>query len=495
MLFARLLKPSMARIGFGLCLCIVSVSVWGSYHVLAPALSAEGFSGNLYAFLNIGCSWLWFALAFPASYYVPGLLRRLSLWASGPLIVLGWLPVLLPAGLLPQALAMGISAVFTGFGASMLLCAWFPVFCAQEAEAGTLGLLSAMAYSVLFRVIVALLTGPFLALVPLAAVPLSWGLLLKCARAIDGDLPMFSDVPTQHGESYRRAISLNWRTALYIGSLGFVCGLTRALALPSSMTGFVEASSLIGTFVSAFVLLFLWSRRSFKYSATFLFRLVYPFLVAAFCALPFIGGEMLAPFAIALYVMFSFASACILLQCAQTSRDFGINPPFVYGLMMTVVLLMQGGGFFLGTLAGSVSVAMSPFGVIAVASLGLFASVMYLTRGVFSSGARDDLAMEFIALVRDDPSSASSMAGIEEEEEKEVHYRDRLSKQCAAIARRYYLSSREAEVMELMARGGTVPSIAKTLYISENTVKTHTKRIYGKLDIHKREELLALFNG
>lgn len=74
-------------------------------------------------------------------------------------------------------------------------------------------------------------------------------------------------------------------------------------------------------------------------------------------------------------------------------------------------------------------------------------------------------------------------------------YRDRTSKQCAALSRYYRLSSREAEVMELLARGNTIPAIAEELVVSENTIRTHARRIYSKLAIHKRQELLDLVNA
>ena len=41
-------------------------------------------------------------------------------------------------------------------------------------------------------------------------------------------------------------------------------------------------------------------------------------------------------------------------------------------------------------------------------------------------------------------------------------------------------------------REGTFPSIAKQLFISENTVRSHSKSIYKKLDIHSKQELLDL---
>ena len=46
--------------------------------------------------------------------------------------------------------------------------------------------------------------------------------------------------------------------------------------------------------------------------------------------------------------------------------------------------------------------------------------------------------------------------------------------------------------MELIARGNTVARIAEQLVVSENTIRTHSKRIYAKLDIHKKQELVVL---
>ena len=57
------------------------------------------------------------------------------------------------------------------------------------------------------------------------------------------------------------------------------------------------------------------------------------------------------------------------------------------------------------------------------------------------------------------------------------------------------MSARETEVMELLARGNSVARIAEVLVVSENTVRTHSKRIYTKLDIHKRQELVDLIEA
>jgi LuxR family maltose regulon positive regulatory protein len=50
------------------------------------------------------------------------------------------------------------------------------------------------------------------------------------------------------------------------------------------------------------------------------------------------------------------------------------------------------------------------------------------------------------------------------------------------------LTPREIEVLHLLAEGLTNPEIARQLFVSLPTVKTHTCNIYGKLGVHKRRE-------
>ena len=46
------------------------------------------------------------------------------------------------------------------------------------------------------------------------------------------------------------------------------------------------------------------------------------------------------------------------------------------------------------------------------------------------------------------------------------------------------LTQRETEVLELLARGCSYGEIAKRLHVSINTVSTHIKKLYLKLDVH-----------
>ncbi len=64
-------------------------------------------------------------------------------------------------------------------------------------------------------------------------------------------------------------------------------------------------------------------------------------------------------------------------------------------------------------------------------------------------------------------------------------------------AKDYGLSAREMEVMQLLSEGNTNKEIAKALWISEQTVKTHVAHIFDKLGTSDRTETVAtaLRNG
>ena len=50
------------------------------------------------------------------------------------------------------------------------------------------------------------------------------------------------------------------------------------------------------------------------------------------------------------------------------------------------------------------------------------------------------------------------------------------------------ISPREFEVLQLIAKGHTNQEIADTLFISLNTVKTHSSNLFTKLDVKRRTQ-------
>jgi len=53
------------------------------------------------------------------------------------------------------------------------------------------------------------------------------------------------------------------------------------------------------------------------------------------------------------------------------------------------------------------------------------------------------------------------------------------------------LSPRERQVLDLIARGRSIPAIAQELYLAPSTVKTHVQRLYEKLGVSDRAAAVA----
>ena len=54
------------------------------------------------------------------------------------------------------------------------------------------------------------------------------------------------------------------------------------------------------------------------------------------------------------------------------------------------------------------------------------------------------------------------------------------------------ITPRELEILELIAAGLSNREIAEKLFVSENTVKTHSSRVFGKLGARRRTQAVQL---
>lgn len=68
-----------------------------------------------------------------------------------------------------------------------------------------------------------------------------------------------------------------------------------------------------------------------------------------------------------------------------------------------------------------------------------------------------------------------------------------LSNEIEQVAKDFHLTEREKEIAILLRQGRTWQSCADELSISLNTVRGHMKRLYAKMDVHSKEEMLSIF--
>jgi two-component system, NarL family, response regulator LiaR len=132
------------------------------------------------------------------------------------------------------------------------------------------------------------------------------------------------------------------------------------------------------------------------------------------------------------------------------------------------------------------------------AVLGLLIFILkYIEYKVTVKDHATDLYMGAIALLF---TSVGIWAGLKFTRKKEVVVEKQVVKEVAVfidrgnfvlnenLLRQLSISKREYEVLELIAAGLSNRQIADKLFVSENTIKTHSSRLFEKLDVNRRTQ-------
>lgn len=588
-----LLRPNVASLGYGLFLAINAASVWGGVFPFLP-LAFQTADVMLWFFAAESVAFTATFLASAAgTWFFPAETRRFMVKAVTVPYMGGWC-LLIAAMYLRGATVplVCIGGALLGVGSAGFYMLWQRLFASQDAREGMGNLIAGTAWAaVLYFALYLIPVAVTAYLIPCVFLPLFGLAAVLKSRSIDLDQPMFEDVPREHRRTYRHVLATVWRPALSLGTLGFCTGVMRSLAIGDPEVGtLVNALSMGAMLVAAVALLAVWATKSLRINVATSYRVFFPVVTTGFLLLPLLGDGYAEGLAAGLYALWSVAIVLMMIQCAQVSRDGGINPVFIYGVFGGIMYGLHdvgflGGSVLEGLVAGSAGGAaaggagdagaaavgaaaaaggalggLPPLALVTIAALYLLGIMYFIGQGGFRRVLADtDInEIELLALQRggkkgpasrviartdsaaamtDAPSAASEASASVSEEGVEgknavisdpllcaadtvgtqaesgdraqgaphsvssgstaatrdgAAFRDRFSKQMAAVREFYGLSAREAEVAELIARGNTVAHIAELLFVSENTVRTHSKRIYVKLDIHKRQELIDL---
>lgn len=497
-----------SALGFGLFLAINMLSTGGGAFPLLP-VEFQTFGVMLSFYLAQAlCLVATLAAGALVAYRRPRCFARRTTVLCGPVACAGSLCLIAPLYLprfAPWLVPVG--GALLGVGSALFMLFWQRLFASRDFAQGMLGIVLGMACAAPLYVLLSAMPSAVAAFVTaLVAIPLAEVLLIGASRTMDLDQPMFEDEPRAHANVYRHALGVHWRSALCVGCFAFTGGIARAVTIEDPRVGsLVNMASMAGVLVSALALVLLWRRKTLRFNTVLVFRTLFPAVVTAFVALPYLGEAYLRAFAGVAYAVFTFGLMILMAQCAQTSHEAGVHPVVLHGCFAGIVFALQAVGFVVGYLSPHAFADRAlQLTTMALSSVWVLALTMYLVRGHLDPNSPHTRSVEFIAL---EPASTPepipvAPPGAPEgaprrnawlgETDANAPYRDRVSKQCDVLAQRYLLTIREGEILELIARGNTVPRMAETLVISENTVKTYCRRLYAKLGVHKRSEVLDL---
>lgn len=191
-------------------------------------------------------------------------------------------------------------------------------------------------------------------------------------------------------------------------------------------------------------------------------------------------GMFLVVIAVALYILALVSNVALIVPALQIKpskicRVLVLNLICGMALGLIVLCVMYALGFD-QELCSKVLTAFVI--VLCVAEPSLFPYKNELVQEVYNYANECDVGIDGEQDVSCDVARDSSMHAFDET--------------CAAIAEKYGLTPRERELFVLLARGHSTKAISEKLFISVNTVKTHTYSVYRKLGVNKRDEVIDL---
>lgn len=435
-------------------------------------------------------------------------------------------------------------AVLVGIGYGCFWGSWAEVYARIHSNITSLALpLSYILTLVLFLACTTLIDSFSLpALAVMAPLPVcSFVLLMRCRKKTP-----FVALRTQLVD-YGSAVARLWPLLIGAGVLSFVFGFMWEMSIISMHTVTeVHATPLTFTIpvVCALTVLILFGRR--RWDLSLAYRYTAPIVAAIVLALPLFFLQSPVTINVILNVGFAIFEVLLWTFTVDTAFDLRVSG-FVVGAIGRCVFLIARlvGMVFAYFLLQLSSDIVSLYMIASIIMLYLLASWLYLsarkpsilfaqlssghtTLGMHSeektshplassepsermsalsmeaqqrdsqvpSGAKQTSVQRDVAKweqeVPDCPQDQATHSENTEDVSNSSQGRMRFKMRCELVTERYRLTRREAELLPYLAQGRSARVIADTLFISENTVRTHIKHVIEKTGVASKEALIDL---
>lgn len=270
--------------------------------------------------------------------------------------------------------------------------------------------------------------------------------------------------------SYQGAYSFPWKPVLVVGVYSLVYGLRSSI-----FSSFLAMNSGLGALAGAGIV----------YGAICIYRETFDFSLMWKVAVPLMVVS-LVPLEGAIPAWAYVADFCalgsytvllvfIMVVLSNLSYRYGVCALWIFAIERAVRLLAAQAGRIVGhTFGGGLSPLIYLAIVAVMAVLLAFIAVFFFSQKQLSSPW---------GVVLKRPLA----------QDKELYLeKNRLGLKCHEVAKSYDLTTREEDILLMISQQKRTNEIASDLFIGKNTVKTHVRHIYQKLDVHSRAEVFDL---
>ena len=370
-----------------------------------------------------------------------------------------------------------MAGVCTGFSAAILLLAWAEVYGRMEPGRvfvyGALSLaFGALAY--LFITQSSLITRQFATF----CIPAASFLMCTMSYKYVGieNTAAGTQVPPSIALQPQTRYSFPWKPVLMMGVCGFSAAFVDVALFSQGTLPHILADLIVGVLLIGLVFI---SKQGVK--PVVLVGLSLGCMVLGIASVALFGAQ--AAFAASLLTMLSYVIITFFTYALLANKSFrhGIPTLWLFGFAAAARIAFDHlGGFarmafpHLNGLSSS-QLDLAVMAVIGLVVIGVIA-LMWMSERSFNSS----WAIERI----DTGASAPARS------EREI-----ILLGCERRAEAAGLTERETEILGMLIEGQTYQQMCSNLLLSPNTIKTHTRHVYGKLGVHTREEAVALIKS
>lgn len=384
------------------------------------------------------------------------------------------------ANLAPDLLVR-LAAVAFGIGLALSFTLWQNILFAEGIERARPKIILGTAVASITDIILIQMGTtlvPLLAMTVLTAAN-GWGLAACLPDEADSGRSNVSTAPKLSASGLFLSI---WRYVLCVGVIGFASRTSQALAVEvdgASMSIYLAVAML----ASSVTMVILWLRKE-PFSLQNAFTVLSALVTAGFLSLLFVPHSIIPFIAAFAFFAFSIVSMLMVIATIEIAASREANPTFVFGTFVgSVYLITDAGPLLTSTLESHLG--LSPVAIVSVSVIYLVALTGLVLNVAKGAGTEKELLLTENSEDAPVDLSASFTRSI-------VVRQDLIPLCCQQLKKRYQLTVRETEILELLARGRDLARMADVLFVSQNTIRSHTRNLYKKLNVHSKQEALDL---
>lgn len=463
-------------LGFTSILTLNAFILWGNtsfFYPLDAWNSANTFFSstcsiaNTMTFFAIGLAAFFFPTLFQRKFFLPG---SLFLVSSFSLLFLPY------SGKFESPEILVLAGILSGAGSACLLITWEQIFSEQSSIGIHRIILASSALTIIpYLMILLVPDNQVLFVLSFVLLPLCIGTLYGSMK-LPADEALVDSAPLQHKARYRSSLSTTWVSLPCILAFGLISPLIGAITLDSVVSAVVPTLlAQSGNAAAVIVLFLIWRKLKTYPTIPQVFVISLPVLSIALIFVPFFGQDYRYAVLFIGALAFTLVSILVMVSCIDIAEDNHISLVVTYCLFAGVLYISRNIGELIAN--GMTSSDYSQ-------SIQFISIAFFLVYTVSMVGF---IAFHSISKVQETINQKAKKPA-------QVPLND-LEIRCRYVAEKYRLSARETEVLEMLARGRTIPAIAEKLCLSENTIRSHTKRLYIALNVHSKQELIDVLES